>query len=190
MHFITDFADLAVLLPLAIYVGLGFAWLGWRHGARAWAIAVTAALATMLALKFCFLGCANGIPFSPSGHTAAGTVIYGGLAAFWLRQWIGPPTAAALSIAVIAPLLGASRLALHVHSPAEVSLGALVGATCVVLLLRLAGPIPRDLRPTPLVAAGLLLALVLHGIRLPVEEHLRAVYGWLPGSVCAALGFQ
>ncbi len=186
MHFITDFADLAVLLPLAVCIGGGLAWQGWRRGAVAWAVAVPATLAAMLVLKLMFVGCAEALGgFSPSGHTAAATVIYGGLAALWLRrQGAQVLVSLALGSGAVAVLIGASRLLLNMHSLAEVAVGAAVGTAGVALLLRLAVLPPQGLRLGRVAIAALVVMLVLHGLRLPVEPNIKAVAGWLPTQVC------
>jgi membrane-associated phospholipid phosphatase len=190
MRFITDFADLAVLLPLTVCIGGGFGWQGWRRGAVAWVASVTATLAAMLTLKLVFVGCAATLgEFSPSGHTAAGTVIYGGLVALWLRRR-GIPAVACL-VAGAGPascLIGASRVAVSAHSLVEVAVGATVGTAGVALLLRLAGVPPPGLRLGRVAAVALVVMLVLHGLRLPVEPDIKAVAGWLPARVCRAVG--
>ena len=52
MTFLTDFADQAVILPLALAIGIALLMQGWRRGAAAWAAAVFATFAAMLALIF------------------------------------------------------------------------------------------------------------------------------------------
>jgi membrane-associated phospholipid phosphatase len=189
MRFITDFADLAVLLPLAVCFGGGLAWQGWRRGAASWAACVAATLAAMLALKLMFVGCAAALGgFSPSGHTAAGTVIYGGLAALWLRRrGVSAGAAVVLCAGAAASLIGASRIAVNAHSLPEVAVGAAVGAWGVALLLRLAGVPPPGLRLGRLALVVAALMLLLHGLRLPVEPGIKAVAGWLPARVCKAI---
>ena len=46
---VTNFADQAVILPLAVGIALVFALSGWRRGALAWTAAIGARL-----LSFCF----------------------------------------------------------------------------------------------------------------------------------------
>jgi membrane-associated phospholipid phosphatase len=187
LRFLTDFADLAVLLPLAVCVGVGLAITGWPRGALAWALALGATLGTMLALKLAFLGCGSAHALSPSGHTAAGTAVYGGMAALWLRRRLAPLPAALLAGGCVAGLIGATRLALHAHIPIEVAIGAVVGLSGILLLLRIAGPLPAKMQFTWLVPAMVLLAFLLHGVELQAEPRLRAFAGWLPASVCRAL---
>ncbi len=187
MRFLTDFADLAVLLPLALCIGAGFAALGWRRGALAWGVALSGTLATMLVLKLLFLGCGSERALSPSGHTAAGTTVYGGLLALWLRRWLSPRAAALLAGGTLAALIGATRIALHAHLPVEVAIGAAIGIGGILLLLRACGPRPVDLRFAWLIPPALLVVLLLHGHRLEAERDLRAYAGWLPAPVCARL---
>jgi len=191
MQYITDFADLAVLLPVALCVGAGLAVLGWARGALAWAVCVGSTLAALLGLKLAFLGCATPAStiFSPSGHTAAATMVIGGACALWLRRRIGLGAAAAAAGGSVATLIGASRIALHMHSMPEVALGAVVGATGIVAMLQWAGPVPDGLRGWRLMLVAVPLLLVLHGIRLGAETRLREAVGWLPHGVCAQLAF-
>ncbi len=187
MRFLTDFADLAVLLPLAICVGVGLAIAGWPRGALAWAAAIGTTLSLMLGLKLAFLGCGSSHALSPSGHTAAGTVVYGGIAALWLRRWLAPWPAALLAGSTMAAIIGMTRVALHAHIPIEVAIGAAVGLGGILLLLKGAGPRPARLRVTWLIPATMILAFLLHGMELQAEPRLRAFAGWLPPSVCRAL---
>ena len=118
MTFITDFADQAVILPLVLAIGIALLAQGWRRGAAAWAVVVVATFAAMLALKLVFLACSasfgTGDIRTPSGHVAAATVVAGGLAALLLRR-----RAAVLALAALAAVvIGISRLALGLHSPA------------------------------------------------------------------------
>ena len=57
MHFVTGFADQAVILPLSVCVVFGFALSGWRRGALGWATAVAGTLAVMLVLKLALIPC-------------------------------------------------------------------------------------------------------------------------------------
>ena len=74
-QFITDFADQAVVLPLAVCAGIFLRIAGWMRGALVWAAAVIGVLGTMLVLKLVFQACGHLLPFpsvhSPSGHTAS-----------------------------------------------------------------------------------------------------------------------
>ena len=101
MNFLTDFADQAVVLPVAGAVLVLLLATGWRRGALAWAGCVSGVLAVMLALKLVTLACGWRVPwtglYSPSGHTAASAVVYGGLLALLIR-----PDAAGTAVAALA----------------------------------------------------------------------------------------
>jgi membrane-associated phospholipid phosphatase len=170
MSFITDFGDQAVVLPLALAVAAALALAGWRRGAVAWLLCVTATLFAVLVGKLAMIACGP-VPFvslrSPSGHTAAAAVAYGGLLAL-----LAPPpwrtrlaVGAALAVAIV---VGASRLALAVHSRSEVAVGAAIGVAGALLLARLAGESPKGWRRAVPLAVAVGVVVLLHG------EHLRA----------------
>lgn len=142
--------------------------LGWRRGALAWLLAVAGTLAAMLVLKLLFAACGGMLPslgiHSPSGHTAAAAVVYGGLGALLFAS---PPLALVLS-AGAAVLFGTSRVVLGFHSVAEAFAGGLVGLVGTALLVRMAGPPPPRMRNRVLVAALLVVIMVFHG------HHVRA----------------
>ena len=145
MQALTDFADLAVVLPVALCVGLWLAVSGWADGARYWLVAFGAVLAVTALLKLGFLGCApaDSPVSSPSGHTASASFVYGGIATLALRA--GWRSSAVLGIAA-AVLVGVSRVAVHAHSGAEAILGGAVGVAALVLFAWRAVPVPRGLR--------------------------------------------
>ena len=118
MHFLTDLADQAVILPMALATAVALTMQGWRRGAAAWALVIGATFATIAALKLLFLACSASFGIgdirTPSGHVAAATVVAGGLAALLLRR-----RDVALPLALLAGVtIGISRLALGMHSPA------------------------------------------------------------------------
>ncbi len=189
MNFLTDFADEAVVLPAGLMVALMLVLLGWRRGAAAWLAAVCVTLGAMLGLKLVFLACGGMVGslhiHSPSGHTAAAAITYGGLA-FLLG--VAAPLALPFS-AVAAALFGASRVILGEHSISEVVLGGLVGVAGVGLLLRLAGPRPQRFRKSLLVPVLIVVVLVFHGEHLHAEPtivHLAGLLRLWPLSVCRA----
>ncbi len=187
--FVTDFADQAVVVPVCACAVLGLALAGWRRGAAALGLTSAAVLAVMMLLKLLALGCGLFPTWtditSPSGHTAAAAMVYGGFLGLALRRFIGPLAAGCLASLPIAAVVGASRLAIHVHTPAEVALGALVGLAGVLAMIYLAGAPPRLLRPWRVVLAGLFIMLLLHGLRLPAETQIRwASFHVWPFSLC------
>jgi membrane-associated phospholipid phosphatase len=172
--FITDLADQAVILPLVLAIGIALLAQGWRRGAAAWAAAVVATFATMLALKLAFLACSQsfGTPdiHTPSGHVAAATIVTGGLAALLLRR-----RASVLPVAVLAAVLvGVSRLVLGAHSLPEVLLGAMVGLAGALALPLLAGPPPSGLDVRRIAIVVVAVVVVFHGLHFPAEAHIRA----------------
>jgi hypothetical protein len=85
--FLTNFADEAVIFPLASAIGLVLLALDWRRGAVAWAVAVTGTLALMFGLKILGVACGPPLMRTPSGHTAAAAVICGGLMVALARRY-------------------------------------------------------------------------------------------------------
>jgi membrane-associated phospholipid phosphatase len=172
--FITDLADQAVVLPLVLAIGIALLAQGWRRGAAAWAAAVVATFAVMLALKVVFLACSHSFGTidirTPSGHVAAAAVVTGGLAALLLRR-----RASVLPVAILAAtVVGVSRLVLGAHSLPEVVLGAIVGLAGALVLPLLAGPPPTglDVRRIAIIAAAIV--VVFHGLHFPAEAHIRS----------------
>ena len=182
-QFLTDFADEAVILPVAATVAALLALLGWWRGASAWAVTVCGVLGTMGLLKMVFIACAGPLAglgiHSPSGHTAASAVTYGGLALLFGRSRLPPLVLAVLPLA-IALFIGTTRVVLHAHVPVEALVGGLVGLAGAAVLLPLAGPQP-PLRHWPVAASAIGIMLALHGVRLQAEQaiHTLALLSWL-----------
>jgi membrane-associated phospholipid phosphatase len=177
MRFLTDFADQAVILPLAVAVGLALLFAGWRRGALTWALAVAGTLGAVLVAKVLVLACIGAVAFpdlrSPSGHTASAAVVYGGLVALLLPAPVHGARrliAALLLGAGFAVVFGSTRLALHVHTRSDVLAGACLGIAGALALARFAGPRPPGLRVAVPVSAALAVALLLHGTHLHAEE--------------------
>lgn len=170
MQTLTDLADQAVMLPLILAVGLTLLATGRGRAARAWTLAVPGTLAAVLVLKLAFLACAPAWPGlalrSPSGHAAAAAVVCGSIA--WL---LGARWAWLVALAAGA-VIGASRIALDVHSPTEVALGAAVGLLGVLAFTGLAGSQPPRASRWPLVAAMALVLAGFHGRHLGAEAGI------------------
>jgi membrane-associated phospholipid phosphatase len=172
--FLTDFADQAVILPVFLAISLMLFARGWRRGAAVWALVIVAAFAVVLAFKLLLLTCSTSLGIgdvrTPSGHVAAATVVAGGLAALLSRR-----RSVALSLAaLVAIVIGISRLARGAHSPAEVLIGAAVGLVSAWALVVLAGRPPAgiDVRRIAVIAA--VVAVLFHGLHLPAEAHIRS----------------
>ena len=174
MRFLTDFADQAVILPMVLATAVALTVQGWRRGAAAWLLVIGATFAALATLKLVFLACSasfgtDGL-HTPSGHVAAATVVAGGLAALLLRR-----RSVALPLALAAAIvIGISRLALGMHTPAEVLVGAGVGLLGAWALLMTAGPTPQRLDVRRIVVVAAAVVVIFHGMHLPAEAHLRS----------------
>jgi len=172
VRYLTDFADQAVILPLVLAVAIALAVQGWRRGAVTWLIVVGATFCATLAFKLMFLSCSPVFGpvdvHSPSGHVAAASVVAGGLAFMFTHRRASILPAALLAAIVI----GLSRLILGAHSLPEVVVGASIGLAGAVGLIRFAGHPPR-LKPAPLIAVVVIVAMLFHGLHLPAEAAIR-----------------
>ncbi len=187
--YVTDFADQAVLLPLAVAMAVVFTATGWRRGAIAWTAAIGATLGITLLLKLVFLACGHLLPGdeirSPSGHTATAGVVYGGLLALMVQHATGRGRWTLACATTVAVVIGASRLALGVHTIPEVLIGGGVGICGAVALVKLAGRPPPGLRTRTIAVLAILVLMVFHGFRMPAEAAIRhfAIHIW-PLSAC------
>ena len=167
--FLTDFADQAVVLPVALAVGVVLATMGWRRGALVWLGVVGATFGVVLVLKLGFMACGPVFSpwdlHSPSGHTAAASVLAGGFVTLLAGS---PPAALAVSV-LAAAMFGFSRVELGYHTVPEVFLGAAIGIAGAVVLARLAGR-PPVMRPLRLLAVAVVVAWLLHGGHLRAEQ--------------------
>ncbi len=191
MQFLTDFADQAVVLPVAAVVLAALLFLRWWRGALAWAAGVAGVLATVLVLKLVVYACGPRMSWtglvSPSGHTAAAAVVYGGLLALLVPRGAGT-LVAALAGGGFAVAVGISRVVLHVHTVPDVIVGAVVGVAGAALLRLLAGQRPRRLAAPWLALAALAAMLLFHGHRLEAETGITwlALEIW-PLTQCKAM---
>ncbi len=181
MLFVSDFADQAVMLPLAIVVAVVLVVVGWWRGLAAWLLIIGSVFGLMLGLKAGLVALSENYgsdySMSPSGHAAAASVMYGGLAVLLFRGKVSFAVIACVPL-VAALIVGYSRVSLGAHSVGEVIAGAVVGCAGVAALAVAAGP-----RPTftswPLVVASCCTVMALHGLHLPAEEAIRmASSGW------------
>jgi membrane-associated phospholipid phosphatase len=184
VRFLTDFADQAVAIPLILAVALVLAVQGWRRGALLWLTIAGTTFAATLAAKLIFLGCAPVFGslniHSPSGHTAAATVVAGGLAALFARS-----RAVVLPVALVAgTIIGASRVGLNLHSLPEVLTGGAIGLCGAIAMRRYVCP-PGRLAIAPALGTIAAITLVLHGTHLPAETAIRQSASWLAWLVAA-----
>jgi len=189
-RFVTDFADQAVVLPVALAVLLALGLLGWRQAALAWGVCVAATLGSTLLLKLVVMACAVGGAeglVSPSGHTACAACVYGGAAGLLVRARRSGIAAAGLTAAGVACLVGLTRVWLGVHTLADVCVGGAVGLAGASAMRAAAGERPHGLAMWRLGAAALAVMLLFHGRRLDAEPRLRwAALRFWPHSLCPA----
>ncbi len=183
MQNVTDFGDLAVLLPVAAVVLLWLLAVRSVRGAVWWLAALALCIGGTALLKIYFFACSP-VPSlaSPSGHSSFSTLVYGALAAIvapeltagWRRIIV-----LAGGIALIATI-AVSRLILGVHSLPEIMLGIAVGLVSLGLFAQ--GYLrarPTGAWLTPLLVAVAVLWVILHGHELRAEELLHAISRYL-----------
>ena len=138
MQLLSNFGDIAVLLPASLGLIAFLAWSGSRRDAAAYAAAMAACLTAALFAKLVLAACGGEYSFygveSPSGHAAFAATFYGCLAAlFGAGRTIGWRLALYGAASALVLLIGASRVALEAHNAREVGVGVLIGAMSVAL---------------------------------------------------------
>ncbi|MBV1829220.1 phosphatase PAP2 family protein [Komagataeibacter sp. AV436] len=179
LHFITDFADQAVMLPVMVTVVLIMAVYGWWRGALVWALTAVAMLAVMLLLKIAGLYYAaieRTTIISPSGHVAAACMVYGGLLVLLGQRYFRRfPVLMLVPLSGIGIAVACTRVALHTHTLFEVVTGGVVGCAAGFALGRACGPVPQRLwfYLLPVVAC---VAALFHGAHLGIEGAIRCMF--------------
>lgn len=176
--FVTNFADQAVMIPLAIAVALGFAAAGWYRGALAWSGALACTWVSILLLKLACLLCGSlwveGL-HSPSGHTASAAAAAGGFCGLIVRRRGGDwrwtiPISVGFALAI-----GLSRLTLHLHTRLDVLVAGVIGVLGAMIVVVLAGPPPTKLRLSPTITALAVMIPLLHGSQAPAEAAIQRI---------------
>ncbi|MGY6768553.1 phosphatase PAP2 family protein [Komagataeibacter xylinus] len=179
MHFITDFADQAVMLPVMVTVVLIMAVYGWRRGAMVWTGTAIAMLAVMLLLKIAGLYYAaieQTTIISPSGHVAAACMVYGGLLVLLgQRYFVRFPALMLVPLSGIGIGVACTRVALHTHTLFEVVTGGVVGCAAGLVLGRACGPVPQRLW-LYLLPGVACVAVLFHGAHLGIEGAIRSMF--------------
>lgn len=174
---ITNFGDLAVLLPLSVVLAL----ILWRYEARAatraWLSALAFCLLATFVLKFAFLTCnVNGNIHitSPSGHASMSAAVYGAITfvvATHLQRWRHWITflggALVLAIAL-------SRIYLSAHTKVEVAIGLAIGIISLGIFVSKYARLSHrkvDLRTVGFCV--LLVFVALYGAHLTAESYLQ-----------------
>ena len=170
MELLSGLGDVAVVGPASAALFVGLLWLGARRQAAAFAVAIAVAMTLALAAKMTFAACGFAAPRfdieSPSGHAALGTAFWGCAAtALAGGRRLGERLALYAAAACLAVAVAYGRVALGVHSVAEVICGLVIGAVATALFVVLRGPTHRlTVTPQMLVRASpiaVLLALDL-----------------------------
>ena len=187
---LTDFGDLAVLLPVAISVFVWLYFLPSKRDAAWWVAAATLCIGGTALLKIFFVVCPLVAQLhSPSGHTSLSTLVYGAIALFVATadaRWRYPVIAAGC---VLVLLIAASRIALHDHTTLETGLGLVIGAVALCVFARSYLAVKRSTVPLrPLLLSVAVLLAFLHGRQLHAEDLLRAVGSYIheTSGICAA----
>lgn len=172
MQFISDFADQAVVLPLAMVVALALGVVGWWRGLVAWTLSAGTTMALVVVMKVAGLALTDDFGQSSiSGHVAAGSMVYAGLTV----MLTGSARLGVMVYAVVAAAIGATRIELLAHDWLEVVCGALLGGVGLALLIAGAGRRPH-LPNWPVAAAAACTVLALHGMHMPAELALRSAF--------------
>ena len=138
MQLVSNFGDIAVLLPASLGLIVFLAWIGWRQDAAAYAAAVAVCLTAALFGKLALAACGGnhsvfGVE-SPSGHAAFAATFYGCLALlFATGRAVGRRLALYGGATALILAIGASRVALEAHTVQEVGVGFLIGAVSIAL---------------------------------------------------------
>jgi membrane-associated phospholipid phosphatase len=189
MLFLTEFGDLAVLLPLAATILLWLLLSGARQAALWWLAALVLCIGGIGLLKIYLAACTtSGDLRSPSGHAGFSALVYGALAAsFAIRaeaRWRRLLTVGAGLLVIAA--IAVSRLVLGAHTPIEDVIGLLIGGASLALFIAGSGLRLGCLNLRPLVLAAALIVTLLHGEQLHAEAvlHAMGVYLAKTGVVC------
>jgi membrane-associated phospholipid phosphatase len=180
---LTEFGDVAVLLPLAAVMLSWLVCMRLRHGAAAWWVVAVALCAGVTAiLKIFFYGCPPASDLhSPSGHTSLSTLVYGAIT--WVSASEGAGLRRMMILAAGAGLILAiaiSRLLLHAHSAPEVGVGLTIGGGSLALFgQRYSRCRAAGVWLLPLLVASGAVALVTHGQQLRLEGFLHMITGSL-----------
>jgi membrane-associated phospholipid phosphatase len=185
---ITNFGDLAVLLPLVAVVTV---WLMATRQSRAllwWLVAVGLCMGGTAVLKVYFFVCPPLADLhSPSGHTSLSTLVYGTLTiaiASIVPGW--KRVAVIVAGGAFIAMIGISRILVHAHSIVEVVLGSVIGVGALALFVWQFWPHrPAEPRLQAMLIACFALMVMLNGQDLHAENFLHAIGRYLNvGMAC------
>jgi membrane-associated phospholipid phosphatase len=179
---LTDFGDLAVLLPLVAVVTV---WLIATRQLRAlswWLIAVALCMGSTAALKIYFFVCPPLTDLhSPSGHTSLSTLVYGVLTlavATVVTGW--KRVAVMISGTAFIAAIAMSRVLVRAHSIPEIAVGSMIGIAVLALFAGQFWPRrPREPRLQAMLVTCIALMVMLNGQDLHAEDMLHAIGHYL-----------
>lgn len=183
---LTDFGDLAVLLPLSVVILLWLLAMRTANAALWWVAAVTLCAGGTALLKIYFGACPTGRELTnPSGHTSVSTLVFGTLAFVAATECADRLRRIAVVGGTVIFIVGIaiSRRWLGVHSTFEVALGVISGLATLAIFARgylRHRPLPVSL--TPLFLAVTAITVLFHGRELRAEQLLHAVGRYLDGG--------
>jgi membrane-associated phospholipid phosphatase len=174
---LTDFGDLAVLLPVVFGAAAWLALTGHAKTALALSASVGFAIGATVVLKLLFMSGVVALAgiHSPSGHTSVSVAAYGDLAVLlalslsgW-RKWALLAASLALAIAI-----ACSRVILDLHTIGDVIFGFAMGLIAAGLFVwRLRGRSVSLEHPEALLAILIAIALLMHGWQFPSSDILK-----------------
>lgn len=189
IHTLTDFGDLAVLLPLAAVVTLWLLAVRQPVAVLSWLAAVALCAGGTAVLKIYFFICPPLTDLhSPSGHTSLSMLVYGALTLAVAAAFTGWRRSAIIAAgAVFIAGIGISRVLVQAHSIPEVVLGSLLGLAALALFAHQYWQ-HHPARPwlRPLVVTCAVVMVLLNGQELRAEDILHAIGLYLnnAGMVC------
>ena len=179
---LTNFGDLAVLLPITILIFVWLYFLPARRNAAWWAVAAVLCLGVTGFFKILFAMCPPVAQLhSPSGHTSLSTLVYGGLFMLMAITAEGRMRCATIGVgATLVLLIALSRIALDKHTMLETGLGFAIGIGALALFASSYLASPRTQVPLRVLLLSVALVLVLlHGRQLHAEDLVRAIGGYV-----------
>lgn len=183
VSFLTNFGDLALLLPLAIIILVWLLAVHCARGALAWLGAAGFCAGTTGLLKVYFFACPLTRDLvSPSGHTSLSTLVYGAIGVILVSRIPGERARIATIVAgtAVIMMIAVSRVLLNAHTALEVGVGFLIGAIALGLFAGIYWrhrPMHGSVRPLAL--AGIVFVMLMHGQELHAEGLLHAISAYL-----------
>lgn len=186
MH-ITSVADTVVTLPAAatitVWLLAGRAW----HMALRWSVLFISGLAIVVATKIAFIGWGIGIHaldfMGMSGHAMRATAVFPVISYLVLQKSLPGVRASGVMLGLLlGVLVGASRIALQVHSVSEAVAGCAIGAAVSLGFIWMSRELPRPHLDRRLIALGMFALLpAAYANPAPTTQWMNAVALYLSG---------